>query len=114
MDLTRFDAAIVDLDGTMVDTLDDFCVALNRMLGDLPAPFAASRVDRATIEKLVGKGSEHLLKSVLALVYRPICWSGSIPRLGKATSAITARSMVNTPAFSLALRAGCSICKRAA
>lgn len=70
IDLTRFDAAIVDLDGTMVDTLDDFCVALNRMLGDLPAPFAASRVDRATIAKLVGKGSEHLLKSVLALVYR--------------------------------------------
>jgi phosphoglycolate phosphatase len=69
MDLTRFDAAIVDLDGTMVDTLDDFCVALNRMLGDLPAPFAASRVDRATIEKLVGKGSEHFLKRVLALVY---------------------------------------------
>ncbi|WP_296532135.1 HAD-IA family hydrolase [Rhodoferax sp.] len=54
----------------MVDTLDDFCVALNRMLGDLPAPFAASRVDRGAIEKLVGKGSEHLLKSVLALVYR--------------------------------------------
>ncbi|MBA3059103.1 MAG: phosphoglycolate phosphatase [Gammaproteobacteria bacterium] len=70
MDLNRFDAAIVDLDGTMVDTLDDFCVALNRMLGDLPAPFAASRVDRGAIEKLVGKGSEHLLKSVLALVYR--------------------------------------------
>ncbi|MHB8950247.1 MAG: HAD-IA family hydrolase [Rhodoferax sp.] len=54
----------------MVDTLDDFCVALNRMLGDLPAPFAASRVDRALVEKLVGKGSEHLLKSVLAHVYR--------------------------------------------
>lgn len=70
IDLNRFDAAIVDLDGTMVDTLDDFCVALNRMLGDLPAPFAASRVDRGAIEKLVGKGSEHLLKSVLALVYR--------------------------------------------
>lgn len=70
IDLNRFDAAIVDLDGTMVDTLDDFCVALNRMLGDLPAPFAASLVERATIAKLVGKGSEHLLKSVLALVYR--------------------------------------------
>lgn len=70
IDLNRFDAAIVDLDGTMVDTLDDFCVALNRMLGDLPAPFAASQVDRATIANLVGKGSEHLLNSVLALVYR--------------------------------------------
>ncbi len=70
IDLNRFDAAIVDLDGTMVDTLDDFCVALNRMLADLPAPFASSQVDRALVEKLVGKGSEHLLKSVLPLVYR--------------------------------------------
>ncbi|WP_296487512.1 phosphoglycolate phosphatase [Rhodoferax sp.] len=68
LDLNRFDAAIVDLDGTMVDTLDDFCVALNRMLGDLPAPFASHQVDRATVAQLVGKGSEHLLKSVLDLV----------------------------------------------
>ena len=62
------DAAIVDLDGTMVDTLGDFCVALNRMLADLPEPFTGQTVDRATVALLVGKGSEHLLKSVLALV----------------------------------------------
>jgi phosphoglycolate phosphatase len=62
------DAVIVDLDGTMVDTLGDFCVALNLMLGDLPAPFKHQQVDRATVERLVGKGSEHLIKSVLALV----------------------------------------------
>ena len=35
IDLARFDAAIVDLDGTMVDTVGDFDVALNRMLADL-------------------------------------------------------------------------------
>jgi len=63
---------MVDLDGTMVDTLDDFCVALNRMLADLPAPFASHQVDRATVAQLVGKGSEHLLKSVLALVSRSL------------------------------------------
>ena len=62
------DAVIVDLDGTMVDTLDDFCVALNGMLADLPAPFARHQVDRATVARLVGKGSEHLIKSVLAFV----------------------------------------------
>ncbi len=62
------DAAIVDLDGTLVDTLGDFCVALNRMLADLPAPFCGQTVDRASVALLVGKGSEHLLKSVLALV----------------------------------------------
>ena len=29
--MSRFDAAIIDLDGTLVDTLGDFEVALNRM-----------------------------------------------------------------------------------
>lgn len=58
------DAAIVDLDGTMVDTLGDFEAALNLMLTDLHLP----GIDRALIEKLVGKGSEHLIKSVLAHV----------------------------------------------
>jgi phosphoglycolate phosphatase len=61
------DAAIVDLDGTMVDTLGDFVVALNLMLADLPAPYRNQQVDRATVSRLVGKGSEHLLSSVLSL-----------------------------------------------
>ena len=59
--LARCDAAIVDLDGTMVDTLGDFAEALNRMLRDLRLPAIA----QATIEPMVGKGSEHLLHSVL-------------------------------------------------
>ena len=63
-DLTRFDAAIVDLDGTMVDTLGDFAVSLNHMLGDLSLPPVAP----AAIEKMVGKGSEHLILSALAHV----------------------------------------------
>ena len=57
-------AAIVDLDGTMVDTLGDFAVALNRMLDDLSLP----RVERDTIGHIVGKGSEHLIRAVLAHV----------------------------------------------
>jgi phosphoglycolate phosphatase len=61
------DAVIVDLDGTMVDTLGDFVVALNRMLADLPAPYRNQQVDRAIVSRLVGKGSEHLLSSVLSL-----------------------------------------------
>lgn len=56
------EAAIIDLDGTMVDTLGDFVVALNRMLQDLRLP----GVERALVERLVGKGSEHLIRSVLA------------------------------------------------
>jgi phosphoglycolate phosphatase len=62
--MADFTAAIVDLDGTMVDTLGDFDVALNAMLGDLSLP----RVDRAFIEHTVGKGSEHLIRSTLAHV----------------------------------------------
>ncbi len=66
--LNRFnvDAAIVDLDGTMVNTLGDFVLALNLMLAELPPPFCQHKVDRAAIALLVGKGSEHLLKGVLA------------------------------------------------
>ena len=59
--ITRFQAAIVDLDGTMVDTLGDFEVALNRALRDLDLP----PVTRALVERTVGKGSDHLIRSVL-------------------------------------------------
>jgi len=59
--VARSDAAIVDLDGTMVDTLGDFSEALNRMLADLALPAIEAR----HIETMVGKGSEHLLRSVL-------------------------------------------------
>lgn len=58
------DAAIVDLDGTMVDTIGDFAEAIARMLADLQLP----ALDAALIERMVGKGTEHLLRSVLAHV----------------------------------------------
>ena len=64
MRLQGLEAAIVDLDGTLVDTLGDFDVALNRMLADLGLP----GVDRGFIEHTVGKGSEHLIRSTLAQV----------------------------------------------
>lgn len=54
-------AVIVDLDGTMVDTLGDFVVALNHTLDDLRLP----PVDRGMVERSVGKGSEHLVRTVL-------------------------------------------------
>jgi len=59
--LPPLDAAIIDLDGTMVDTLGDFAEALNRMLRDLALP----AIGAASIETMVGKGSEHLLRLVL-------------------------------------------------
>ena len=60
----RLEAAIVDLDGTMVDTLGDFEVALNRMLRELALP----AITRDVIGTMVGKGSEHLIRSVLRRV----------------------------------------------
>ncbi|AOW15009.1 phosphoglycolate phosphatase [Hydrogenophaga crassostreae] len=55
-------AVMVDLDGTMVDTLGDFQVALNGMLAEWQLP----RVERWAVELAVGKGSEHLVRTVLA------------------------------------------------
>lgn len=61
-----YDAAIIDLDGTLVDTLGDFVAALNLMLTDLsPQTFSGTTLVTATIAPMVGKGSEHLVKSVL-------------------------------------------------
>jgi phosphoglycolate phosphatase len=51
-----------------VDTLGDFVEALQRMLRDLPAPYAGFQVSQAMVEPLIGKGSENLIKSLLALI----------------------------------------------
>ena len=64
MDWSGLQAAIVDLDGTMVDTLGDFDAALNRTLAEL----GQAGVERAFIEQTVGKGSEHLIRSTLSHV----------------------------------------------
>ena len=63
----RLDAAIVDLDGTLVDTLGDFEAALNAMLRELALP----PIPADAIEPMVGRGSEHLIRSVLAHVGAP-------------------------------------------
>ena len=57
-------AVMIDLDGTMVDTLGDFAKAIDGMLQDLKLP----ALDASHIEHMVGKGSEHLLHSVLTHV----------------------------------------------
>ena len=59
--LARVDAVLVDLDGTLVDTLGDFTAAVNRMLADLHLPAIAA----PQVGERVGKGSQHLLRSVL-------------------------------------------------
>ncbi|WP_179403169.1 phosphoglycolate phosphatase [Burkholderia guangdongensis] len=57
----RIDAALIDLDGTMVDTADDFTAGLNAMLARL----GARETSRDEVIGYVGKGSEHLIESVL-------------------------------------------------
>ena len=61
-----YDAAIIDLDGTLVDTMGDFVAAINAMLADLPESVVAGvRLDASAISAMVGKGSENLIKKVL-------------------------------------------------
>ncbi len=65
--IRTWQAAIVDLDGTMVDTVGDFEVALGRAWADL----GLAAVDRAFITRTVGKGSEHLITQALVAVHAP-------------------------------------------
>lgn len=60
--MTRPHAALIDLDGTLVDTIGDFEVALARTLAEL----GAQPVPRAFVARTVGKGSEHLIRRTLA------------------------------------------------
>ena len=62
---TAIKAAIIDLDGTMLDTMPDFAVAINGMRADL----GLAPVTQDVITPMVGKGSENLIRSVLALDY---------------------------------------------
>ena len=61
-------AAIIDLDGTLVDTLGDFTAALNRMLREL----AFQAIDAGTVSGFIGKGSEHLIRETLVRVGAPL------------------------------------------
>jgi phosphoglycolate phosphatase len=56
-------AAIVDLDGTMLDTVPDFEAALNGMRAEL----GLGPITQAQIKPMVGKGSEKLIRDVLSL-----------------------------------------------
>ena len=61
--LAAIRAAIIDLDGTMLDTLPDFEAALNGMRADL----GLAPLTQAVIKPLIGKGSEKLVRDALLL-----------------------------------------------
>lgn len=80
-DLTQIEAIIFDLDGTMVHTLGDFQVALHRTMADLDLP----PVSNALIEQTIGKGSEHLIRTLLThQIARP-----EVKGLGQACPALS-------------------------
>jgi phosphoglycolate phosphatase len=55
-------ACMLDLDGTLVDTLGDFVAVLRLMLADLGLP----PVSRGFVEHTIGRGGEHLVRMTLA------------------------------------------------
>ena len=57
----HWDAVILDLDGTLVDTLGDFTESVARAFRDL----GLAAAPRERVERAVGKGSEHLLRTLL-------------------------------------------------
>lgn len=73
-------AAIIDLDGTMLDTIPDFYVAVNRMR----AEFGLAPISQEQIALMVGKGSENLIRGVLALDFDS---AGVEQRIGQAMDA---------------------------
>ena len=80
-----FEAAIIDLDGTLVDTMGDFVLALNLMLADLSLPAVA----RSVVETRVGKGSEHLIRAVLNHVQNmPAAHAAHAAHAGQVQTAI--------------------------
>ena len=59
---------ILDLDGTMIDSVPDLDVALNGMLRDLNLP----PVDVPSIRMFVGKGTQNLVRSTLSVYLDPV------------------------------------------
>lgn len=60
-------AAIVDLDGTLVDTLGDFDVAIGAMLDELGLP----PVGVGFVARMIGKGSDRLVRETLRAAGAP-------------------------------------------
>jgi phosphoglycolate phosphatase-like HAD superfamily hydrolase len=104
-----FQAAIVDLDGTMVDTVGDFEVALARALADL----GHRPVSRAFISRTVGKGSEHLIQRSLAEAGAPAelyeqAWADTSTTTWPSTGSTRPSSRAWSLACKRSVRLGCA------
>lgn len=84
-DLSQIEAVIFDLDGTMVHTLGDFQVALHRTMADLGFPPVSDRL----IEQTIGKGSEHLIRTLLTHQISQV----EVKGVGNACPALTVEAL---------------------
>ena len=72
----EFDAAIIDLDGTLVDTLGDFVAALELLRTDfVEKGYVTQPFTPSTVEPMVGKGSENLVRMALSALH---CLPGQV------------------------------------
>ena len=86
-------AAIIDLDGTMIDTADDFVAGLNGML----ARIGTKATDRDEVIGYIGKGSENLIRSVLAVRFSALEQPRSSRTRSRSIRRNTRASMDSTP-----------------
>lgn len=84
-DFSDIRAVLLDLDGTLIDTLDEFEHALGHMLTTLALP----AVDRAFIAVTIGKGSEHLVRTVLGQALQ----QAALPHQPQDVQALLERAM---------------------
>ena len=61
--LNDIHAVILDLDGTLINSVPDLDAALNGMLQDMSLP----AIDEASIRMFVGRGTPHLVKSTISV-----------------------------------------------
>lgn len=59
--MERYQAVLFDLDGTLLDTLDDLTDSVNMILGKYGLPLR----DKEEIRRFLGNGSERLMKAAL-------------------------------------------------
>jgi phosphoglycolate phosphatase len=72
----EIEAALFDLDGTLVDSLPDFVVALRAMLAEMELP----AIDAAAAAPLLGRGVDHLVRAALFRVVGPVEAEALYPR----------------------------------
>ncbi|MCY4005817.1 MAG: HAD-IA family hydrolase [Rhodobacteraceae bacterium] len=65
--MTRPDAVIFDLDGTLIDSVPDIAAAVNAYLEDAGWPTQ----DNEVIGRLIGRGARALLKDIFMLIGHP-------------------------------------------